>query len=229
MTTKQMLQTGLCAAMLVALGATAQTAPSKKKLYCWNDAHGVRTCSDSLPPDAVNRAREEFNASSGTRTGGVGQAMDADQRAAAQAAAMQAQFDALAEQTRKRTEQAMLLSYPTEDQLKRVFNERIALMDNSVQTARYNVVSLREGLVSLLQNAGDTELGGKPVPAKRASDILARHADLIRQQALQASFEKQRADLDVEIGETLQRYRQLKGITPPQPPTSAPAASPARG
>jgi hypothetical protein len=43
-----------------------------------------------------------------------------------------------------------------------VFNERTGIVDNSIHTARYNVVSLREGLVSLLQTASDRELDGKP-------------------------------------------------------------------
>ncbi|MFT4198865.1 MAG: hypothetical protein QM601_13365 [Pseudoxanthomonas sp.] len=215
-----MFQAGLAGVLLLAatLAPAADNTQAKKKLYCWNDAHGVRTCSDALPAEAVDKARDEFSASSGRRTGAVGQAMSADERAAAAAAAMQARFDALAAETRRRTDQAMLLSYPSEEQLRRVFDERTALMDNSVQTARYNVASLREGLVTLLQSAGNAELAGKPVNAKLAGDIQARHADLVRQQALQAGFEKQRAALDVEITDTLRRYRELKGSADPNAP-----------
>ena len=104
----------------------------------------------------------------------------------------------------------MLTSFQSEDELRRVFAERINLVDNSINTARYNVASLREGLVTLLRTAGERELAGKPVPDKLSGDIRVRHAQLLYHTALEASFERQRAELDVEIEQILQRYRELK-------------------
>jgi len=211
----------ILALLLIPLAATtlpAQAAQDKakpKKLYCWNDPKSGRTCSDALPPDQVNSARDEFSAKSGMRVGEVDQAMSADERAEAAAAAAQARADKAAEDTRRRTEQAMLLSYPNEEQLKRVFDERTSIVDNSVDTARYNVASLRDGLVSKLQQAGSAELAGKPVNAKLADEIRQRHLELMRQQALLQSFEQQRRELSSEVQDTLQRYRELKsGSTP---------------
>jgi len=195
--------------------AGAQDKPAGKKLYCWND-NGQRVCSDALPAEAVTRAREEISAVSGLRTAEVDRALTEEERAQARAAQIQAQLDQAALETRRRTEQAMLLSYRSEDELRRVFNERIAIVDNNIRTARYNVVSLRDGLVSLLRTAGDRELAGQPIAAEATATIRSRHADLMRQRQLQASFERQRAELDVEITDILQRYRQMKGIAPPE-------------
>jgi hypothetical protein len=192
--------------------ASAQNKPAAKKLYCWNE-NGQRVCSDALPAEAVTRAREEINAASGLRTAEVDRALTEEERAQAQAAKIQAQLDEAAQETRRRTEQAMLLSYRSEEELRRVFNER----------------SLREGLVSLLQVAGDRELAGQTVAAETTSNIRSRHADLVRQRQLQASFERQRAELDVEIAEIMQRYREMKGPNPASatPATgSSPAAAP---
>jgi len=182
---------------------------TQKKLYCWNQ-DGQRICSDTLPADAVNQARDEINASSGARSAAIDRALSADERVAAAVAAAQAQADLAAEQTRKRTEQAMLTTFQSEDELRRVFSERTALIDNNVQTARYNVASLREGLVTLLREAGNRELSGGKVPEKLAKDIQARHNALLWQQRLQASFERQRADLDGEIEQIILRYRALQ-------------------
>ena len=104
-----------------------------------------------------------------------------------------------------------------------MFNERTAIVDNNVQTARYNAVSLREGLISLLQTAGDRELAGKPVTAEMAAAIHQRHAELVRTRRLQQSFESQRAELDVEIADTLQRFRAMKGVTAEQAEAAATA------
>lgn len=199
---------GLC---LLGMTAQAQKAPgTNKKLYCW-DQNGQRICSDTLPQEAINQAREEFNATSGTRSGEVQRALSAEERAAAVVAEAQQRLDAAAEQTRRRTEQAMLTSYQSEDDLRRVFGERSGIIDNNIKTARFNVGSLRDGLVILLRSAGDRELAGQKVADKLAADIRQRHAELLWQQRLQASFEQQRRDLDVEIEQTLERYRALKG------------------
>ena len=196
---------------VVSSPAMAQkTDASAKKLYCWNE-NGQRVCSDALPAEAVNRAREEISASSGMRTAEVARAMSEEERAQAAAEEQQRQVDQAAADTRRRTEQAMLMSYQSEDDLRRVFNERTSIVDNSIRTARYNVTSLREGLVSMLQTAGNRELEGKPVAPTMAENIRSRHRELLRQRQLQASFERQRAELDTEIAEITRRYRELKG------------------
>jgi hypothetical protein len=188
-------------------------AGSNKKLYCWNQ-NGQRICSDTLPPEAVNQARDEFNAKSGLRSAEIERALSADERAAAAAVEAQHRADEAAQQTRKRTDQAMLMSYQTEDDLRRVFSERTNIIDNNVRTARYNVTSLREGLVTLLRSAGERELAGQKINDKLAGNIRQRHTELVGQQRLQASFEQQRRDLDGEIDNTLQRYRALKAANP---------------
>ncbi|WP_312315976.1 hypothetical protein [Stenotrophomonas sp.] len=181
-----------------------------KKLYCWNQGT-ERICSDALPQDAVNNAREEFGVKSGLRRGGVDRTLTEEERATEAVADAQRKLDKAAQETRDRTEQAMLVTYENEDDLRRVFNERTGILDNNVQTASYNVASLREALVTLLSSAGDRELAGQPVLPKQTDDIRLRHTELVAQQRLQASFIAQRKALDTEIEETLQRYRVLKG------------------
>ncbi|MCW1983958.1 hypothetical protein [Xanthomonas campestris] len=198
------------AAAVVAAPGVAQDKPAAKKLYCWNQ-NGARVCSDTLPPEAVNQARDEFNVKSGMRSAEVQRAMSSDERAAAVASEQQRQADLAAEQMRKRTDQAMLMSYQSEDDLRRVFNERIAIVDNNIHTARFNVTSLREGLASMLRAAGDRELAGQAVADKLAGDIQQRHRELMAQLRLQGSFEQQRTALDGEITDILQRYRAMKG------------------
>lgn len=189
--------------------------PANKKLFCWEEK-GQRVCSDALPADAVNAARDEISATSGLRTGGVGRALTDEERAQAAIDAQQQLIDAAAADMRRRTDAAMLLSYRGEEELRRVFNERTAIVDNNVRTASYNAISLRDGLISLLQTAGDRELAGQPVPKEMAASIHQRHAELVRTRRLHQSFVTQRAELDKEIAGILQRFREMKGVTPEQ-------------
>ncbi len=63
----------------MAAPAGAQDRPAAKKLYCWNQ-NGARVCSDTLPPEAVNQARDEFNVKSGMRSAEVQRAMSSNAR-----------------------------------------------------------------------------------------------------------------------------------------------------
>lgn len=195
--------------LLPVLAFAQDKGTATKKLHCWNE-NGQRVCSDALPPEAVNRARQEISISSGMQTGAIQRTLTDEERAAAAIEAAQREADQAAEETRRRTDRAMLLSYRNEDDLRRVFSERTAIVDNNVHTARYNVASLREGLVSLLQAAGDRELSGRPVAEDMVLNIRNRHSDLLRQMQLQVSFERQRAELDEEIVDILRRYREMK-------------------
>jgi len=217
--------------VLAALAAPAlaqnKVADTGKKLYCWDEG-GKRICSDTLPPEAVNSARQEFNARSGTRGAEVQRALTAEERADAALAQAQQEVDAAAADTRKRTEQAMLSTYATEDDLRRVFNERTAIVDNNIKTAVFNVTSLRGALAAQLTAAGNKELAGQKVPDQQATEIRQRHNELLAQLRLQSAFEQQRQAMDVEIAESLARYRELKGIAAPVDAAgSASAAAPA--
>ncbi len=207
------IASALLLAMPVVGPAQASDAPRQKKLYCWNQG-SERICSDALPSDAVNNAREEFNASSGTRSGQVQRALTDAERAQAIASQAQQQLDDMARQTRLRTEQALLANYPDEAALRRVFNERTGILDNSISTARFNVDSLRRALAGALATAGDRELAGAEVTEKQAATVQQRHMQLRAQLRLQRSFEQQRAELQAEIEQTLARFRQLKA--PPE-------------
>lgn len=206
------IATLLVLATLAAPGSAQNRGDPGKKLYCWNQG-SERICSDTLPPEAVNSAREEFNARSGTRSAAIQRALTAEERADAALAEAQAKIDAAAAETRKRTEQAMLATYASEDDLRRVFAERTDIVDNNINTAIYNVTSLREALAAQLLSAGNRELAGQKVADKQAADIRQRHAELLAQLRLQRAFEQQRKAMQVEIDESLARYRELKGIT----------------
>lgn len=204
------------ALVLLPAPAMAQKKPAAraadkaaKKLYCW-DQDGQRVCADALPAEAAAVTREEINARSGMRTGEVQGALTPEERAARAEEEARQRTQAMANETQRLTEQALLVTFQTEDDLRRVFKDRTSLVENSIETARYNVASLREGLVTLLRTAAERELSGQPVPAKLAADIRQRHAQLVHHQLLQRSFEQQRVTLDDEIESTLQRYRELK-------------------
>jgi hypothetical protein len=207
------------ATALLALAGTAGAQQKTKKLYCWDD-HGHKVCGDALPAEASGNRREEFSAKSGRRVGEVAASLTPEERAAATEAAKAAAAQAQTDAARARREMAMAESYATETDLRKAFQERIDLLDETLKASELGVTGLRQSLVGLLRQAGELELAGKPVPAVTARNITTQHAELRRRERILAQQRLDRARLDAELAAVLQRYREIKS-----PATAAPATS----
>ena len=192
------------------LAAAAQQKAPDRKLYCWNE-NGVQVCGDTLPADALDRARTEINAASGNRTGEVPRALTDDERTASALAARAAAEAEMAEAERRRRDLAMVESYATEDDLRRAYGERITLVEESLKTSRLSLANLRQSLLSLLRQATERELLGQPVGKALADGIQSQHGDLVRQQAILERQLADRASLETDLDGAVERYRRMKG------------------
>jgi hypothetical protein len=219
-----MTTTRITIAIAVVLLAFASVASAQtgKKLYCWNE-NGRKVCGDALPAEAAERARTEISARSGLRTGEVARALTAEERAAAATAAEQAQLAADAEAARQRRDLAMVESYGTEADLRRAYGERIGLLDATLKASVLGESNLRLSLASLLNQASDLELSGKPVPAPLLANVRNQHSELQKQQRILAQQRRDRASLDSELADAVARYRDLKRAQASD--TDAPAAT----
>lgn len=212
---------GKILAILIVIAATLPSATAvaqqkrtggnaaERKLYCWDEG-GRRVCGDTLPASAIDRARTEISARSGMRVAEVGRALTEEERAAADASERAARQARESERAVQRREMAMVESYNNEDELRRGFGERIILVDEALKTSRMSIDNLRQSLLSLLRQAADLELQGKPVQKTLAGNIVAQHKDLLRQQAIMAQQTHERALLDADLEHALERYRALK-------------------
>lgn len=201
----------IAAAMLLLAVAATAGAQQKggKKLYCWEE-NGQRTCGDALPPGAVELARTEINAATGRATGEVGRALTDEEVAAAAAREKQAIADTLAAAAQRRRDMAMVESYATEQDLRNAYGERLALLDDALKASVMGEENLRRSLVTLLGQANNLELAGKPVSKSLLSRLQAQHADLLKQQRIIAEQRVERASLDGELADAVERYRSFK-------------------
>ncbi|MGY1410702.1 hypothetical protein ACW5EG_14145 [Luteimonas sp. A611] len=204
-----MLAIAVLCVLPTAVQAQARPAQAEKKLYCWNE-NGRKVCGDALPPEAVDAARTELSASSGRPLARLGEQLTPEQRAVAEDAAHLDRIAANAQAARLRRERAMAESYETEADLRSAFGDRIVLVDEGLKTSRMGVANLRQSLVSLLRQANDVELQGKPVAPALAGNIRSQHADLRRQQAIMRQQLEERASLDAELEHAVERYHALR-------------------
>ena len=226
---RPILHLAVLAALLVSGMAAAQKTDGPK-LYRWVDKQGKVHFDQALPPEAVEQARTEFSTKSGRTVATVDRALTAEERAA-QAAAAQAAVDASAvANEQKRQEDIMMASYETENDLRRAYGERIALLQMTLESTEISIKSLRENLATLLSQASDTELDGRRVLEDRAQTIRELHAEKTKQSSLQSARRTDLAALNAEFAHMLTRYRELRGTAPAAASAAAaPAATPATG
>jgi hypothetical protein len=217
---RKLLSFAVISAVLAAGLAGAQEKP--KKLYRWVDKDGKVQFSDTLPAEAVDQARTEINAQSGMATAQVDRALTDEERIAKEKAdAEQARAEKDAEQARM-TEEAMIASFQTEEDLKRSFQVRLELMQQTLDAIEAGIGSQRASLTGLLAQASEAELAGTPVNAKQVATIRELHSEMVKQQQMLVLKQGELLDLDKELARLIERFRELKA---PQPaPAPAPAA-----
>jgi hypothetical protein len=204
---------------LVAALAAGTVQAQKAKLYRWVDKDGKVHYDDALPPEAVNQARKEFSAASGSAVGEVARALTPEERAAQAAAAQVAAKAAAQEAELRNQEEVMMATYPSENDMRRSYGERLTLLKTTLESTEVSIKNVRENLAMMLSQASSVELGGQKVGPERASSIRELHAEYLRQQQFQANRRIELENLNGEFARMLQRYRELK----------AAAAAPAAG
>jgi hypothetical protein len=196
----------IASALVLALLSTAAFA---QKLYRWVDAEGKVHYTDTLPPEAVNEARDEISRS-GTTVNRVDRALTAEERAAREAEATETARLAAIKAEQDKMDAALTGSYATEADLARAYGERFDLLDQSLEAARVGIRSQERSLEEQLAHAASLERGGKPVPATVQSSIDAARKQVEDQREHLRRREVERENLQAEYDSILQRYRLLK-------------------
>lgn len=193
-------------ALVLSLLSSAALA---QKLYRWVDAEGKVHYTDTLPPEAVDQARDEISRS-GTTVNRVERALTAEERAAQEAEAAENARLAAIKAEQDKMDAALTGSYATEADLARAYRERFDLLDQSLEAARVGIRSQERSLEEQLAHAAALERGGKPVPATVQSSIAAARKQVEDQREYLRRRETELQNLQAEYDRILQRYRLLK-------------------
>ncbi len=198
----------ICVALIAMLAGAAADAEAQK-LYRWVDKDGKVHYSDKVPPSEVDQARQELN-TQGRTVDSVDRALTPEEQAAADRAAQEAEVARKAKEAQDRMDQMLLSSYDQESDLKRAYDERFDLLDQSIVSAETGIKSQERSLADILAHAAELERSGKPV-----GDSVKASIDLSRRQVQQQNEylkkrQDERAALEQEFAETVARYRELK-------------------
>jgi hypothetical protein len=197
-------------ALLIAAPIALTQSPAAAKLYHWVSADGKDHYSDVLPPEALSQARQELSSSNGATIKQVERAQTPEEQAAAAAKAAADAQAAEAAQKAKENDQALLTSYPTEGDLQRVNDQKIAQQSETLKSIRVGMESQQQSLSSLLVDASNHELSGTPISPKLADSIQATRKQVLNQQAMLIVQEARSENLRQEAAATMARYRALR-------------------
>lgn len=201
----KLLVTAFLGTALIA-GAAAQ----EKKIYRWVDKDGKVQISDQLPPDAVDRARKEYNAKTGSLKSDVQSQLSPAEKAAAEQQA-QAEAAALAEAEKaKRIEQGMLVNYETEQDLQRFFDERTDLLKQTIISLKASIQSRRAVLISTLNELSEAEMNGQALDAGKLKMLADTQAIVAKQTEQMDRLNVSYRALQAEFALTLEKYRIMK-------------------
>jgi hypothetical protein len=189
--------------------ATSDALAQKKRLYRWVDESGNVFYSDQVPPDEVDRARDEFS-ERGTRAARVERAPTAEEREAAAAAAAAAADAQRQAEEEARARRNLLIAYPNEEDLVRAQQQRVQVIDSSITASRASLASQERSLASMLSHAAEAERAGQAVPARVVANIAELRKRVETQMAQIAEWEAEKEALLQEQAIELERYREIK-------------------
>lgn len=192
-----------------ALGADAQQKGASKKLYCWNE-NGKKVCGDALPASAVDSARTEISGRSGLRIGAVDKALSGEELTQHEAEKQRLAGEAAAAEAARRRDIALAESYTSEEELRRAYRIRYDLIDESIKSSRLAMDNLHHNLLRLLDQAGERELSGQPVPKALADNIGRQHDSFRELRSGHEQQQRERAAIDQQLEEAVARYREMK-------------------
>ncbi len=204
----RIVPTLLASALLLALVANAAHAQERKKLYRWTDDKGEVHYTDQLPPEAAKLQRDELN-KEGRAVDRVERAKTPEERAVFEAEqARLAEEQRLVDETAK-MDSVLTMSYPSEADLARAYEERFDLLKRNVESAKIGIRSQDQALTGLLSHAADLERNGMPVPDSVVQSIGKTRQQLADQRVFLTNLETDRVELQKEYDAILTRYRKL--------------------
>lgn len=221
----------LMLSLLLPLSAFA--ASTGKKIQCWTDDKGHRSCGDYVPPQYVKKEVDVLNKQGiviekKAREKTPEEQAEADRQATA---AVQAQKDA---QSRAAYDRFLLDTYSSSKELEKArdvrvqtLDSRIALTQKAVADNQQSLADLRARPQSKPADPNDPKKveGAKKVNERLNKQIAGFEKTLNDNQLALKAMQQEREKTVVKFSDDIRRWQELKGLAPAAAPAT-PAVEP---
>ena len=201
--------TTLLAALAFALASGGLDAQAKKvgKMYKWTDKEGNVHYSDQIPPEAVEYGREKFN-DQGMAVEKVERALTPEELAVQREAERLAAEEARRAEEQKKQDETLIASYASEEDLVRAYDQRMDLLDQTIEARRIEISAREQSLSKLVAQAADLERGGRPVSDALRQMITSEQNEISRQRSFLENKDKERTQIKADHERQLARFRE---------------------
>jgi ATP-dependent Clp protease ATP-binding subunit ClpA len=201
--------TTLLAALALALASGGLDAQAKKvgKMYKWTDKEGNVHYSDQIPPEAVEYGREKFN-DQGMTVETVDRAPTPEELVAQREAERLAAEEARRAEEQKKLDETLIASYASEEDLVRAYEQRMDLLEQTIEARRIEIGAREQSLSKLVAQAADLERGGRPVSDALRQMITSEQNEISRQRTFLETKDKERSQIKVDHERQLARFRE---------------------
>ena len=214
-------------AFIAALTMLASSGPARAALYKWVDEKGVVHYTDTLPPEAIDKARIELN-KQGIEVKKTDKALTPEQRRAMEQEAHKQKELARQQEEVARRDRALLSSYTSEGEIDLARKRSLQTIDNVLQSTLAYSDQLAKRKIEL--EAKKEEMKGKPIVAVFDRELesieseLARQAELIEQKKRETEIVVAKYDADKQRWRELVAARAAENAKAADTPDTAPPA-----
>ena len=201
-----MMRRHLCLLLLLAPLSASQAAP---KIFKCKNANGEVFYSQVYDATKCGGGGSEIS-EHGVAVRTIDRIKTPEELAAEKVIAEQEAEAARIEEARRRADEVLAISYPSEDDLKRGFDEEIEAIDSTIESANLSIRSHQKSLAQWLAVAAEAERANKPVPDDVSANISMVRGHLQEQRALIAKGKKDKVKAKARFDDRLARYREIK-------------------
>lgn len=199
-----MIRQTLVFAIGLALAASAQAA----KMYKCKNAQGQVEYRQTYDPKLCSQGGSQIN-DQGLAVKQFERPKTQEELAAEKAKA-EAEAAAKAEvEEQKRQDQVLLMSYASEDDLKRGHEQQMQAIDTAIATANLQLGNQQKSLAELLGSAAESERANQPVPDALAANIATVRKQIEEQNTFIARKEAEKVEAEAEFARKLAKYRDV--------------------
>ncbi len=192
---------------LIAVAAMlAVPGPARAAMYKWVDEKGIVHYTDTLPPEAVDKARTELN-KQGIPVKQTDKALTPEQRRAIEQDAQRQKQLGRQQEDLARRDRALLSSYTSEAEIDLARNRSLQTINNVVQSTLAYSDQLGKRKVEI--EAKKEEMKGKPAAAVLDRELESIDAELARQSELIAQKKRETDTVIAKYDADKQRWREL--------------------
>ena len=199
---------------LVAACALA-TGAADAAMYKWVDEKGVTHYTDTMPPDAVNKANTELS-KQGIPIRKTDSAVTPEQRKAREAEVERQKEAAKQQEETARRDRALLDSYTTESDIDLAKNRSLRTVEMALKSAQAYSAQLTKRRGELA--ASKAALAGKPAPITLEREIVSTDAELARQVDFVALKQKELVTIAARYDADKARWAEIKSGAVAAPP-----------